>query len=286
MKARRNMIYLLAIVLLFLIGLIGLLYKNQDKLIFFPEILPEDYTFAFPYPFEEVSLEVEGGEKVYGLFFPAIGPSKGTVLYFHGNAGSLRTWGEVSQDFVLRGWDLLMTDYRGYGKSEARLSEKGMYEDAESWFDFLENRKGKRPEDILVYGRSIGTGVALELGLRRKPRHIILETPYTSMADLAREFYPFVPGWFLSYSLRSEDKIGKVSCPVSIFHGNEDEIVPFRQGAKLYEIGKLSGVTDIEFIEIEGGNHNNLSFFPKYQKELSAILDRIHSRRRVSGNQK
>ncbi len=280
MKPKRVMIYLLFIILIVFFGLFALLYYNQDKLIFFPEILPEEYSFSFPHAFEEVSIDLEDGEKIYGLFFPAMGPSKGTILYFHGNAGSLRTWGGIAEDFVPKGWDLLMTDYRGYGKSKAKLSEKGMYEDSEKWFSFLQTAKGKKENEIVAFGRSIGTGVAVELGLRANPRYIILETPYTSMADLAKEFYPFLPGWFLAYSLNSSQKIAKVKAPVVIFHGSNDEIVPFRQGQKLFEIGKLSGA-NIEFIEIKGGNHNNLSFYPQYQKELTRVLDTIHKHRNV-----
>lgn len=286
MRIDRIVIYLLSVIAIVFVALLGLLYRNQDKLIFFPEVLPEDYRFAFPFPFEEVSLELEDGNKIYSLFFPAIGPSKGTVLYFHGNAGSLRTWGGIVQDFAPKGWDLLMTDYRGYGKSRSRITEKGMYEDAVRWFSYLKDGKGKSPDEIVVYGRSIGTGVAVELGSRVKPRHVILETPYTSMPDLAHEFYPFVPGWFLSYSLDSERKIGEVVSPITIFHGTEDEIVPFRQGRRLYEAGKTKGV-EIEFIEIEGGSHNDLSFFPDYQRGLNRVLDSIHSnRQRSKKNQK
>lgn len=279
------MLYLLSIILIVFLGLFSLLYLNQDKLIFFPEVLPEEFTFSFPYQFQEVSLELENGEKVYGLFFPAQGPSKGTVLYFHGNAGSLRSWGGVAEDFVPRGWDLLMTDYRGYGKSRAKLTEKGMYEDAGAWYNFLKTDKLKRENEIILYGRSIGTGVAVDLGLKTNPGYIILETPYTSLPDLAKEFYPIVPSWFLSFSLKSQAKIGKLRSPVTIIHGTEDEIVPFHQGKQLFKTGVESGLK-IQFLEIEGGNHNNLSFYPEYQKGLSEILDSVHMNRKKTDLQR
>ncbi|TGK07070.1 alpha/beta hydrolase [Leptospira semungkisensis] len=278
MKFLKAMLYLLSVILLLFLGLLGLLYYNQDKLIFFPELLPEEYTYSFPYQFEEIQLDQEDGEKIYGLFFPAKGPSKGTVLYFHGNAGSLRSWGGVAEDFVPRGWDLLMTDYRGYGKSRARLTEKGMYEDAEKWYSYLQTHKAKKENEILIYGRSIGTGVALDLGTKTYPAYILLETPYTSIADLAREFYPFVPSWFLSFALDSKKKIEKVKSPITIFHGDQDEIVPFEQGQALFQIATQAG-KDAKFVRIEGGNHNNLSFYPKYQKGLSEILDSVHANR-------
>ncbi|PJZ77978.1 alpha/beta hydrolase [Leptospira neocaledonica] len=285
MKIQKFMLYLLSVILIIFLGLFGLLYSNQDKLIFFPENLPEDFHFSFPYTFQEVSLELENGEKIYALFFPAQGPSKGTVLYFHGNAGSLRSWGGIAEDFVPRGWDLLMTDYRGYGKSRAKLSEKGMYQDAERWYEYLKTDKLKKENEIILYGRSIGTGVVVDLGTKTNPGYIILETPYTSLADLAKEYYPFVPEWFLAYSLKSENKIGKLHSPVTIIHGNEDEIVPFRQGKKLFKTALESGVK-IEFLEIEGGNHNNLSFFPEYQKGLAKILESVHRNRRKSNSQR
>lgn len=125
----------------------------------------------------------------------------------------------------------------------------------------------------------------MELGTKTNPGHIILETPYTSLADLAKEYYPFVPGWFLAYSFKSENKIGKLHPAVTIIHGNEDEIIPFRQGKRLFKIALESGVK-IGFLEIEGGNHNNLSFFPDYQKGLAEILESVHLNRRKSNSQR
>lgn len=248
-----------------------LLYYNQDKLIFFPEILPEDYSYSFPEPFEEVELKLPDGEKIYGLYFRTTSESKGTVLYFHGNAGSLRTWGSVSEDILSNGWDILITDYRGYGKSRASLTERGLYEDAERWYSYLKNDRGIPENRIVLYGRSIGTGVVVDLSLKTEPRFLILETPYTSMVDLSKIFYPFLPSYFLSFKLDSKSKISKISSPIFIFHGTEDEIVPYSQGRSLYDIAIREG-KKAQFIPVAGGSHNDLSVFPEYRKELKRIL--------------
>ncbi|EQA35153.1 alpha/beta hydrolase family protein [Leptospira inadai serovar Lyme str. 10] len=256
---------------LLLFGIGFLLYYNQSKLIFFPESLPKDFKYSFQFPYEEIAIDLPEGEKIYALYFQASPNPKGTILYFHGNAGSLRTWGGISEDILPNGWNLLMTDYRGYGKSRARLTELGMYEDAERWYSYLQNRIGSPEDRIVIYGRSIGTAIAVDLATKKSPRTVILETPYTTLADLAAIYYPILPSWLLSFKLDSRSKISNVSSPIHIFHGTEDEIIPFSQGNDLYKTAIKNG-KKAELIRIQGGSHNDLSFFSKYKLELKRIL--------------
>ncbi|PJZ70020.1 alpha/beta hydrolase [Leptospira perolatii] len=267
--------YIIGIFSLFVLGCGGLIYFNQEKLIFFPEALPADYRYSFPGNFEEIELEIPSKEKIYGIYFKSnLKKSKGVILYFHGNAGSLRTWGGISEDFVPRGWDILITDYRGYGKSKARLSEEGMYEDALLWYHYLRDKKRYSVESIVIFGRSIGTGVAVQLATKCSRSPVLLETPFTSMADLAKQFYPILPSWFLSYKFDSASKIKEISSTLHVFHGTHDEIVPFEQGKRLFEIARSAGV-NAEFHPIRGGTHNDLSFFPEYQKGLESVLAKL-----------
>ncbi|EPG73927.1 putative lysophospholipase [Leptospira fainei serovar Hurstbridge str. BUT 6] len=259
------------ILFLLLFGLGSLLYYNQGKLIFFPESLPEDFKYSFQYPYEEIAIELPDGEKIYALHFQASPGPKGTILYFHGNAGSLRTWGGISEDILPNGWNLLITDYRGYGKSKARLTELGMYEDAERWYSYIQNRMGIPESRIIIYGRSIGTAVAVDLATKKFPHSTILETPYTTLADLAAIYYPILPSWLLSFKLDSRSKILRISSPIYIFHGTEDEIIPFAQGNDLYRTA-MEGGKKIKLIRIEGGSHNDLPFFSEYKRELKRIL--------------
>ncbi len=242
---------------------------SQESLIFYPEILPPDYPFAFSEPFEEVTVPVEAAT-LNALLFKAPNP-KGVVLYFHGNAGSLRTWGDVSRDFTSRGYDILIPDYRGFGKSTGNISnEKQLLGDGLAVYRMLtktwpENR-------IIVYGRSIGTGIATFVARSGKPRMLILESPFLSLVDLASHHYPFLPrlliAMFLKYPQRTDRWIGEVACPVYLFHGTKDDIIPFDHSARLEALIR----SPHRLIRIEGGGHNNLSDYGAFDRELDQIL--------------
>ena len=242
---------------------------SQESLIFFPEILPRDYRFAFSTLFEEVTVPVEAAT-LNALLFKA-NNSKGVVLYLHGNAGSLRSWGDVAGDFTSRDYDILIPDYRGFGKSTGKIAnEKQLLDDGLAVYRTLaktwpENR-------IIVYGRSIGTGVATFIARSGKPGMLILESPFLSLIDLASHHYPFLPrpiiSMFLRYPLRSDHWIGEVACPVYLFHGAKDDIIPFDHSLRLEKLIR----SPHRLIRIEGGGHNNLSNFGPFNRELDQIL--------------
>jgi uncharacterized protein len=242
---------------------------SQESLIFYPEILPPDYSFAFSEPFEEVTVPVEAAT-LNSLLFKAPTP-KGVVLYLHGNAGSLRTWGAVAGDFTSRGYDILIPDYRGFGKSTGNIAnEKQLLDDGLTVYRMLtktwpENR-------IIVYGRSIGTGVATFVARSGKPRMLILESPFLSLVDLASHHYPFLPrpliAMFLKYPQRTDRWIGEVACPVYLFHGTKDDIIPFDHSIRLEALIRSPN----KLIRIEGGGHNNLSDYGAFDRELDQIL--------------
>jgi uncharacterized protein len=242
---------------------------SQESLIFYPETLSPDYPFAFSAPFEEVTVPVEAAT-LNALLFKVPDP-KGAILYFHGNASSLRTWGDVAGTFTSRGYDVLIPDYRGFGKSTGTISnEKQFLDDGLAVYRALmktwpENR-------IIVYGRSIGTGIATFVARSRQPRMLLLETPFLSLAALASHHYPFLPrpliAMFLRYPLRNDRRIGDVVCPVYLFHGTKDDIVPFHHSVRLEALVQ----SPHRLIRIEGGGHNNLSDYDVFDGELDRIL--------------
>lgn len=242
---------------------------SQESLIFYPETLPADYKFNFTPPYEEVSLKMDGAV-IHGILFQT-GKPKGVVLYFHGNAGSLRTWGDIAAEFTTRGYDLLIPDYRGFGKSTGQIKNEAMLlQDGLAMYTFL---AGRYPENrIVIYGRSIGTGVATYLAQLKKPGMLILESPFFNMIDLAGHHYSLIPvsiiKSFLKYPLRNDLWIKNVVCPVYIFHGNRDDIIPENSSVRLIKVLGNRG----EFIRIEGGGHNDLGDYPLYQQKLSALL--------------
>lgn len=246
----------------------------ERGMIFFPERLPEDFRFVTleEEAGEEVFLTTADGVRIHGLFYP--GSDSLALLYFHGNAGSLRDWQFVWEELRELSCSLFILDYRGYGKSSGKITEEGIYEDAKAAYHWLVER-GFPQERILLYGRSLGSAPALYLAERFRPRALILETPFSSLKDLARYHYPFLPpGLPLFFSMDNLSRAKNLEIPVLILHGDQDEIVPLTQARRLY--AHFSG--EKEFVVIPGGHHNDLSFFPAHRAALKAFVERIYKR--------
>jgi hypothetical protein len=247
----------------------GFMYFKQENMIFAPEALPPDFKFAFPERFEELDWSVDGA-RINALHFRAAKP-KGIVLYFHGNAGSLKSWGDVVSDFTRRGYDIVIPDYRGFGKSTGRIeSEKMLHDDAQTAFNHV---KKIFPENqIILYGRSIGTGIAVHLARTNRPRMVILESPYLNLLNMAVRYYPLVPRPLLSllvrYPMRTDHWIADVSCPVYLFHGTNDNVIPFNESEQLSKLIRSKH----ELIAVPEGGHNNLADFRQYRDALDRIL--------------
>lgn len=260
------MMLTLYIVLALVILLVALIYFLQEKLIFFPEKVPVKYKYSFQPPFAEVFLSTPDGVQLHALHFRVQQP-KGVILYFHGNAGSLRSWGYVAEDLLPYGYDILMPDYRSFGKSTGKLSQQALHQDAQLTYNYLQQQY---PENqIVVFGRSVGTGVATKVAADNQLKMLLLESPFYNLADVGKTHYPFLPvSWLLKYSFRSDQYLPKVTCPVFILHGTADHIVPFASGLKLARLLNKPG----SLIAIEGGGHNDLSNFAGYRQALKGIL--------------
>ena len=245
--------------------LCGCLFLGQERLIFLPTRLPPDYRFPFREPFEELSLP-SGGETLSALLFKADRP-RGAVLYLHGNGGCLAEWGSVVPPFLASGYDVLVIDYRGYGKSTGAIrSEADLLQDGEAGYAELARR---RPEgEIVVLGRSLGSGVAAWLARAHHPRLLILESPYFSLRDLAGRSVPFVPRFLLKYQLRTDLWIGEAACPVVLIHGTQDEVIPHESSVRLLPLIR----SPHELVSVEGAGHNDLDEFPESRRALARIL--------------
>lgn len=241
-------------------------YLIQHRLIFYPEKLSKEYNYYFNLPYNELFIKTADDAEINALHFKAPN-SKGLILYFHGNSGSLQSWGSIAEDFISRNYDFFIIDYRTFGKSTGPFTEEALHHDAQVVYDYL-LKNGFDETDIIIYGRSIGTGIAVRLAATNKPASLILETPYYNLADLAQKYYPFIPtNLVLRFKLQSDKWIRKVSCPVYIFHGTADEVVPYSSGLKLAKI-----IGEENLITIKNGNHNNLGMYPQYQRVLDSIL--------------
>ena len=242
------------------------LYFFQEKLMFLPTKLEQDYQYQFNTPFKELFLKTETDAVINALHFKTKKP-KGVILYFHGNAGDLSRWGQITQHFTEKNYDVLVIDYRTYGKSIGKLSEVAFYNDAEYCYNYL--LKQYSENNIVIYGRSLGTGIASYLASKHRPKQLILETPYYSILDVAKHRFPMFPvKQLLKYKFPTYQYLPKVTCPITIIHGTDDSVVPHSSGKKLSELA----LHNLEFISIEGGRHNNLATFEEYHNTIDNIL--------------
>lgn len=243
-----------------------LLYFFQERLIFFPQKLAVDHTFNFEGDFEEKFFQVDEKTMVHALHFFSKNP-KGVILYFHGNAGALDDWGEVADDFVKLNYDVLISDFRGFGKSTGEMSEVNFNQDAQMLYDFLlENYDATQ---IIIFGRSLGTGIAVDLAVNNKAQQLILETPFANFADLAQSRFKIFPvKALLKFGFSNKDKMEKIDYPIHIFHGTNDEVIPHSHAKELQSALKPGST----FTTIKFGNHNNLFTFQEYWTKIKAIL--------------
>ncbi len=243
----------------------ALIYTQQERMVFYPEVLPPSYVFAFDQPFEEVTLPVAGAT-LSALHFTIERP-RGAILFFHGNAGSLRDWGTLADHWTRHGYAVLMLDYRGYGKSSGAISsEQMLHDDALAAYEWLAERYP--PESIVVAGRSLGTGLAVRLAAQKQPRMVILETPYVSLLSIARRQVAWAPGFLFKYPLPSERWIGQVKSPIYLIHGTRDELIPFESSERLAAL--VGG--ERRLFPITGAGHNDFTAYPAYDQALAAIL--------------
>ena len=204
--------------------------------------------------YEDADLRAADGVRLHGWFVPgsAGGP---TLLWAHGNAGTIADRLPIIQFLHERlQVSLLIFDYRGYGRSEGRPSEEGTYRDAEAALAYLRGRPDVDGRRIIYYGESLGAAVVLDLATREAPAGLILEAPFTSIRDMARTHYPFLPVWnLLRTKYDSLGKIGRVQAPLLLLHGDRDKIVPMSQGRRLFEAANPPK----EFVMIPGAGHND-----------------------------
>jgi uncharacterized protein len=246
------------------LALCAALYFLQERLIFMPEKLPADFRFTFPGKFAEHAIDVDGA-RLSALWFRAE-RAKGTVFYLHGNAGSLRDWGDVAPSFTERGYDVFILDYRGFGKSTGTIaSEHELHDDTARAHAYLAQRSPAQP--IYIYGRSIGTGLAVELARRHAPRALLLEAPYANLARLARTHYPWVPSLLLRYRLASDECIAHVRAPVHFFHGSDDTTVAPENTRALARLTRAA-----RYVHIIKGGHNDLRHTKAYNTALDIAL--------------
>jgi uncharacterized protein len=241
------------------------MYFLQDLFLFHPVSLPQDHVFQFNQPFTEINITTPDQRRLNIIEFHAK-KSKGIVLYFHGNRRNVERYAKYAPHFTNSGYDVWMVDYPGFGKSTGKLTEQAMYDDALLLYQRAVLKT--TPNKIIIYGKSLGTGVASFLASKHSCKKLILETPYYSMTALAKHYFPIYPTRQLTkYFFHTHEYLKKVQAPVTIFHGTADEIIPFHHAKKL-----KAENPHIKLIAIPKGRHNNLYDFPSVTKNLALLL--------------
>jgi len=245
------------------------LYFNQGRMVFIPMrelvVTPEQLNMTC----EDVYIEVAPGERINAWYFPG-NPGRKTILFCHGNAGNISHRLETVQFLKTFEVNVLLFDYRGYGRSDGRPTEEGVYADARAAFDWLVNEKKVAPQNIILFGRSLGGAVAVDLASKVTCGGVVVESSFTSTDELGRKMFPYFPVKFLlRFKFDSLTKIAKLTCPVLVTHSPDDDMIPVEMGRQLYEAAREPKY----FIELIG-SHNDRDYLEN-QAYIEGLRDFI-----------
>jgi fermentation-respiration switch protein FrsA (DUF1100 family) len=255
-----------------LVLLNGFMFLLQPGMVFYPfprlEATPEDWGLDY----RDLTITARDGLDLHGWFIPHPG-SRRVLLFFHGNAGNISHRGDSIRIFHRLGLSVLIIDYRGYGRSEGSPSEQGLYRDARAAWRWLTGEGGYAPEDIVVFGRSLGAAVAARLAAETDPAGLILESGFSSARDAARSIFPLI-SWLVirRYDFDAARALASVRSPVLVLHSPDDEIIPYGLGRRLYE----AAGEPKRFVDLRGGHNDGfLLSHPGYERALGEFLETL-----------
>ena len=243
-------------------------WSLQEKLLFHPEPANPKFKFDLPYT-SEVYIDVPDA-KLHALYLrqPAE-KSKGIVLFLHGNAGNLETWFTHTDFWLSTGYDVLMPDYRGFGKSTGKIENEAQLNDdvLRAWNYVAHNYKEKKK---VFYGRSLGTGLAAKLAAQTSADLVVLVSPYTSMTAIAQEYYPWVPSFILRYPLKTDQLLPQLNTKILLLHGTSDTLISSEHSKRLVELNPNASL-----VEVDGADHGDIHNFDAYTNTLKATLSAL-----------
>ncbi len=260
------------------LGLVGVylaimfyIYFNQDKMVFYPiedfSMLPSQVGLTY----EDVEIKIDESVTIHGWFFPSDDSTNSkVVLLCHGNAGNISNRLETAKYLHDLGVAVFMFDYREYGKSTGQATEEGVYLDGVASFNWLTESKKYNDQDIVIFGRSLGGAVAIELAGRVHSGGLVVESSFTTVGDLGQKLFPFFPiKSLIRYSFNSVEKIAKLHVRKLITHSPDDELIPFAMGEKLFAVA----AEPKQFVRLSGG-HNSRTYFEdsEYKSALNELI--------------
>jgi uncharacterized protein len=247
--------------------------RIEDRFIFHPDHVTDRDPSHIGLTFENVFFKTQDGIRLHGWFIPH-DEAHGTLVWFHGNAGNI-------SDRVLNikmlhdriNTNIFIFDYRGYGRSEGTISEKGTYLDGEAAIEYLLERNDAVRSRLILFGRSLGAAVAAEMATRFTPVGLILESPFVSIREMARAIFPSLPvGWLLRTRYDTMEKVRLVKTPILVLHGDRDATVPFSHGERVFEVASQPK----SFHRIVGASHND-TFIVGGEEYYGALREFIKS---------
>lgn len=253
--------------------LAGFLYIFQRSFIYFPNtqiVDPQDLLVDDIY--QVVNVETEDGLFLKGWYHAPSRPDMPVIVWFHGNGGHYAAQAHLMEAYVDAGYGTLLAGYRGYSGNPGKPSESGIYSDANAWLNYLINNLDYSEQHIVLYGESLGSGVAVEMATRYDVGAVILQAPFSSVSDIASWKFPIMPIRFLLHdTYDSISKVEKVSEPLLLIHGTKDKVIPIRYGKKLFARAQQ----DRTFYEVMEAGHNDLHLYGIDKKVLS-FLERVY----------
>ena len=260
--------WLKIIAITYILGGIAL-YFLQDYILFHPVTLKRDHKYDFPEKNKEINIPItENSNLNIVQFFSTDTVTKGVVLYFHGNKKNISWYAKYSLYFTKYGYEVWLIDYPGFGKSTGKLSEQTLYDWANYMYNFARTRFSA--DSIIIYGKSMGTGIATHLASLQPCKKLILETPYYDYPSVIKHYLPIYPiEWMIHYKISTHDYIEKVIVPITIFQGTDDRLVTYNNAKRLKPFLKAGD----EFVTIEGGSHNDLYRFKETIEKLDSLLN-------------
>ncbi|MEP7277957.1 MAG: alpha/beta fold hydrolase [Bacteroidota bacterium] len=265
---KRRIVFRWIKIVLMLYGLIGIgVFYLQDRILFQPEKMAKNRAYHFSEPHREMNIPYNDSSNINIIQFTTAVKPKGVVLYFHGNRKNIGWYARYASNFTKNGYEVWMMDYPGYGKSTGMLTEKRLYDYAEQLYLLATARFAK--DSIVLYGKSMGSGIAAWVASRKNCRQLILEAPYYSFTSLAAHYLPVYPvNSMIHYKIPTYQYLQQVIVPVTIIHGTADGVIPYSNAELLKPFLKPQD----QFITIEGGSHNNLNDFPVFHQKLDSLL--------------
>jgi len=265
------MMMALRVAVLAYVGMCLFVFWRQASYVYYPTRQVEETPAGRGLAFEDLKLQTADGETIAAWFVPAADPAARTLLICHGNGGNIGHRTDALKEFHDLGFNALIFDYRGYGGSTGKPTERGTYADAMAAWDYLTRERGIASTNIVVFGRSLGGAVATWLAGQVHPRALVVEATFTSIPDMARQVFPYLPTrWLCRIRYDTAEMISRVSCPVMVVHSRNDEMVPFEHGRRLFAAAREPK----RFLELNSDhNATEVQLTLEYRKALGEVAE-------------